>query len=306
LNDKDRQKQNGLKAYSVDSHSDSCSLFKLLTTQPFLLLSRGLSFGQLGSELGAQMSNPSFLLLMQGLQTLLVFILPPFLLSYWYGEKNSRFLKLVKAKPVDVLLAMFSILAAVPLVNFLVSWNQDIQFPSFLEGVEKWMRAAEDNAQRVTELMLQGESWSDLLWQLLVVAVMAGFGEELLFRGTLQSIISSKGRIQLAIWITAFVFSLIHMQFYGFIPRLLLGAWFGYLLLWSGSIWVPVAAHFANNAISIVFHYAEKNNYLASDPELLGVGENAWQLIPSILLLTACGVFFYLRYRKSTLKKQHV
>ncbi|MGI5833394.1 MAG: CPBP family intramembrane glutamic endopeptidase [Bacteroidales bacterium] len=272
----------------------------------FLLLSRGLSFGQLGSELGAQMSNPSFLLLMQGLQTLLVFILPPFLLSYWYGEKNSRFLKLVKAKPVDVLLAMFSILAAVPLVNFLVSWNQDIQFPSFLEGVEKWMRAAEDNAQRVTELMLQGESWSDLLWQLLVVAVMAGFGEELLFRGTLQSIISSKGRIQLAIWITAFVFSLIHMQFYGFIPRLLLGAWFGYLLLWSGSIWVPVAAHFANNAISIVFHYAEKNNYLASDPELLGVGENAWQLIPSILLLTACGVFFYLRYRKSTLKKQHV
>jgi membrane protease YdiL (CAAX protease family) len=265
-----------------------------------------LSFGQLGSELGAQMSNPSFLLLMQGLQTLLVFILPPFLLSYWYGEKNSRFLKLVKAKPVDVLLAMFSILAAVPLVNFLVSWNQDIQFPSFLEGVEKWMRAAEDNAQRVTELMLQGESWSDLLWQLLVVAVMAGFGEELLFRGTLQSIISSKGRIQLAIWITAFVFSLIHMQFYGFIPRLLLGAWFGYLLLWSGSIWVPVAAHFANNAISIVFHYAEKNNYLASDPELLGVGENAWQLIPSILLLTACGVFFYLRYRKSTLKKQHV
>lgn len=272
----------------------------------FLLLSRGLSFGQLGSELGAPMSNPSFLLLMQGLQTLLVFILPPFLLSYWYGEKNSRFLKLVKAKPVDVLLAMFSILAAVPLVNFLVSWNQDIQFPSFLEGVEKWMRAAEDNAQRVTELMLQGESWSDLLWQLLVVAVMAGFGEELLFRGTLQSIISSKGRIQLAIWITAFVFSLIHMQFYGFIPRLLLGAWFGYLLLWSGSIWVPVAAHFANNAISIVFHYAEKNNYLASDPELLGVGENAWQLIPSILLLTACGVFFYLRYRKSTLKKQHV
>lgn len=272
----------------------------------FLLLSRGLSFGQLGSELGAPMSNPSFLLLMQGLQTLLVFILPPFLLSYWYGEKNSRFLKLVKAKPVDVLLAMFSILAAVPLVNFLVSWNQDIQFPSFLEGVEKWMRVAEDNAQRVTELMLQGESWSDLLWQLLVVAVMAGFGEELLFRGTLQSIISSKGRIQLAIWITAFVFSLIHMQFYGFIPRLLLGAWFGYLLLWSGSIWVPVAAHFANNAISVVFHYAEKNNYLASDPELLGVGENTWQLIPSILLLTACGLFFYLRYRKSTLKKQHV
>lgn len=272
----------------------------------FLLLSRGLSFGQLGSELGAQMSNPSFLLLMQGLQTLLVFILPPFLLSYWYGEKNSRFLKLVKAKPVDVLLAMFSILAAVPLVNFLVSWNQDIQFPSFLEGVEKWMRVAEDNAQRVTELMLQGESWSDLLWQLLVVAVMAGFGEELLFRGTLQSIISSKGRNQLAIWITAFVFSLIHMQFYGFIPRLLLGAWFGYLLLWSGSIWVPVAAHFANNAISVVFHYAEKNNYLTSDPELLGVGENTWQLIPSILLLTACGLFFYLRYRKSTLKKQHV
>ncbi len=272
----------------------------------FLLLSRGLSFEELSSELGTQMSNPSFLLLMQGLQTLLVFILPPFLLNYWYDEKNSTFLKLVKAKPLDILLAVFSILAAIPLINFLVSWNQDIQLPSFLAGVEKWMRAAEDSAERATELMLQSNSPVDLLWQLLVIAIMAGFGEEILFRGTLQSIFSSKGRIQLAIWMTAIVFSSIHLQFYGFIPRLLLGAWFGYLLFWSGSIWVPVAAHFANNAISIAFHYAEKNNYLAADPELLGVGKYAWQLIPSLLLLTACGLFFYLRYKKSTLKKNHV
>jgi membrane protease YdiL (CAAX protease family) len=148
----------------------------------FLLLSRSISFDQLYPELNTQMSNPSFLLLMQGLQTLMVFILPPFLLNYWYGEKNSTYLKLVKAKPLDILLAVFSLLAAIPLINFLVSWNQDIQLPSFLAGLEKWMRTAEDNAEYTTELMLQGKSWSDLLWQLLVVAIMAGLGEELLFR----------------------------------------------------------------------------------------------------------------------------
>lgn len=271
----------------------------------FLLLSRSISFDQLYPELNTQMSNPSFLLLMQGLQTLMVFILPPFLLNYWYGEKNSTYLKLVKAKPLDILLAVFSLLAAIPMINFLVSWNQDIQLPSFLAGLEKWMRTAEDNAEYTTELMLQGKSWSDLLWQLLVVAIMAGLGEELLFRGSLQSIFSTKGRIHRAIWITAIVFSLIHFQFYGFVPRLLLGAWFGYLLYWSGSIWVPVAAHFANNAISVVFHFTEKNTYLETDPELLGVGKYSWQLLPSILLLIACGVYFHLRFRKSTLKKNY-
>ncbi len=87
----------------------------------FLILCRGLNFDQFYSEWSTQMSNPSFLLLMQGLQTLMVFILPPFLLNYWYGEKNSTYLKLVKAKPLDILLAVFSLLAAIPLINFLVS-----------------------------------------------------------------------------------------------------------------------------------------------------------------------------------------
>lgn len=305
MNKIDRTKP-GLRLIALIAITIIALFLSPLVLSLYLVLSRGLSFNQFYSELSAQMSNPSFLLLMQALQTLLVFILPPFLLNYWYGESSGGFLKLVKAKPLDILLAVFSIMAAIPLINFLVNWNQGIQLPYFLEGVERWMRLAENNAEHTTELMLQGKSLTDLFWQLLVVAVMAGLGEELLFRGTLQSIFSSKGRIQLAVWITALVFSSIHLQFYGFIPRLLLGAWFGYLLYWSGSIWVPVAAHFANNAISVLFHFAEKNNYLAADPELIGIGNNAWQLIPSLLLILACAVYFYSGFRKQTIKKTYV
>jgi membrane protease YdiL (CAAX protease family) len=106
--------------------------------------------------------------------------------------------------------------------------------------------------------MLAGTSWKDLVASLFIVALVAGTGEEFFFRGLLQRILITgwtkqpengslascpKGVIHAVIWIVAFLFSAIHLQFFGFFPRLLLGAWFGYLLWWTGSIWVPVAAH---------------------------------------------------------------
>lgn len=272
----------------------------------FWSLIRGIPLSRLVSAWSLEMHNPSFLLLMQGMQALLVFILPPFLFCWYYKENPVSYLRLRKAKPMAVLIAMLSIVMAIPLINFLVDWNQNIRLPSFLGGLEEWMRASEQQAAYATEMMLQGKSLTDLLWQMLVVAVMAGVGEELFFRGSLQSILSSKIKVQGAIWITAIIFSAIHIQFYGFFPRLLLGAWFGYLLYWSGSVWVPVAAHFANNTISLVFHFAEQNEFLTSDPEQIGVGQNTWQLIPSILLLVLCWLYFFKTFRKSTNNKVYV
>jgi membrane protease YdiL (CAAX protease family) len=60
------------------------------------------------------------------------------------------------------------------------------------------------------------------------------------------------------IWICAAIFSAIHMQFLGFVPRLLLGAYFGYLLIWSGNIWLPIIAHFCNNAIAVLLMSSDK------------------------------------------------
>ena len=61
--------------------------------------------------------------------------------------------------------------------------------------------------------------------------------------------------VHVSIWVVAAVFSALHMQFFGFIPRLVLGGLFGYLYFWSRTIWVPVLAHFINNLIAVGFAF---------------------------------------------------
>ncbi len=85
-------------------------------------------------------------------------------------------------------------------------------------------------------------------------------GEEFLFRGVIQRLFTEWTRNRhVGIWIAAFLFSFIHFQFYGFLPRFLLGLYFGYLLVWSSSIWVPVTGHFINNGVAVLYyHFATK------------------------------------------------
>ena len=115
------------------------------------------------------------------------------------------------------------------------------------------MKAQEALAEQLTNLLLSGDGLMNLLANLLVVAVMAGITEEFLFRGALQRIIGKwTSNHHIVIWTAAIIFSAFHMQFYGFLPRVLLGAYFGYLLYWSRNIWIPVFAHFVNNAFAVI------------------------------------------------------
>ena len=134
-----------------------------------------------------------------------------------------------------------------------VKWNQGLELPEMLSGLEQWIKEKEVHAQRIIEQFTQMPSVWDFLATLCVVALIPAVGEELLFRGLLQAqLVRSLKNIHIAIWCTALLFSFFHLQFYGFVPRLLLGALFGYMYFLSGSLWVPVFAHFTNNA-SVVF-----------------------------------------------------
>jgi hypothetical protein len=115
-----------------------------------------------------------------------------------------------------------------------------------------------------------------LAFNIFLIALIPAFGEELFFRGAVQGIIQEKMNVKFAIWITAIVFSAIHMQFYGFLPRMLLGAFFGYLLFWSENLWLPIAAHFTNNAVAIVFYYLKYNGYKLPDIDTVGTGNTLW------------------------------
>jgi membrane protease YdiL (CAAX protease family) len=112
-----------------------------------------------------------------------------------------------------------------------------------------------------------------------MIAVLPAVGEELLFRGVIQKLFSKITRSHhWGIWISAILFSALHLQFYGFIPRLLLGAMFGYLLVWSGSLWLPILAHFINNAAAVTALFMIDHGYLNPSIEEFGAGVDDWHI----------------------------
>ena len=112
-------------------------------------------------------------------------------------------------------------------MNWLIHFNEGIHLPESMAGIEQAMRSMEDMAQANVELVQGGAGIGDLIMSILIVGIFAGFCEELLFRGAfVRLLVSMKLNIHAAIWIVAFVFSALHFQFYGFFPRLLLGALF--------------------------------------------------------------------------------
>lgn len=139
-----------------------------------------------------------------------------------------------------------------PFINQIIYYNSLLHLPDCMAGIELWMVEMEEVNAEVTRKVLSGSSVADLISGVLVVGVLTGLGEELLFRGTLQQAMTRDTRLGVwSIWITVAVFSAVHLQFFGFFPRLLLGAFFGYLIYFTRSIWPGVFAHALNNSIVV-------------------------------------------------------
>jgi len=152
--------------------------------------------------------------------------------------------------------ALAFLLLSGPLMALVSDWNMQMKLPESLHDIEAWMRVQEDNMARVTERLVMTDSVGNLLLNLLLIAALPAIGEEFFFRGALHDIFKRLFRNDhVAVWVGALVFSAGHVQFYGFFPRLLLGAFFGYLLVRTKNIWVSVLAHFANNAAVVLLAF---------------------------------------------------
>jgi membrane protease YdiL (CAAX protease family) len=104
---------------------------------------------------------------------------------------------------------------------------------------------------------------------LIMIAVLPALGEEFIFRGVFQKIFCRLfGSGHIAIWITAFIFSFVHLQFFGFLPRFILGLLFGYLFYWSRTLWLPVIAHFVNNAVPTFIAYFQGWESYSKDSDI--------------------------------------
>lgn len=242
---------------------------------------------------------------LQFLQTMGTFLLPPILCAWLWDENHKPFNWLNLNKGADLqsfVLAIGIMICAIPAINLLADLNNRIELPESLDFIEQKLKAYEASAAALTERFLKADNIGVLILNIALMALLPALAEELSFRGTLQQIISGDElrvtgyTVHLAIWITAIVFSAIHMQFYGFIPRMLMGAAFGYVFVWSGSLWIPVVMHFTNNGIAVLAYYifGTENSYA----DTIGAGVTWWLGVISLILTSLGLLIFYRRTRK--------
>ncbi|MDD3320033.1 MAG: CPBP family intramembrane metalloprotease [Paludibacter sp.] len=243
----------------------------------------------------ADMNDISSLKMLQLFQSIGTFVLPPVVLAYFWSENPQRFLHLDTKTNFSVyLFVILFMLIIIPFINLLGALNQQLVLPESLKVVETWMKASEAQATQFTEQLLDVHSIQGLLFNVFLIAILPAIGEELFFRGAVQGIFTQHKNAFVGIWLSAFIFSAIHLQFYGFFPRMLLGAFFGYLLYWSGNLWLPIMAHFTNNVTAVLFYYFKNNGYQVPDIDKIGTESTLWMGCVSAVLCVF-GVIFLKR-----------
>jgi membrane protease YdiL (CAAX protease family) len=229
-----------------------------------------------------------------------LFFLPPSAWALLFETKPKSALGLKATAPAIMFgLGVLLMLAALPLVHGLSEWNQSFRLPESLAAIEQQLRAMEDKAEALTKTFLSVGTIGGLLFNLLMIAVVPAVGEELLFRGVIQNLlIRSMRNVHLAVVLGALFFSTLHFQFYGLIPRFLLGLFLGYFFLWSGSLWVPILMHFVNNGLAVVAFYLHYNGVSDVPMEDFGSVTAWWQWVISALLSLTILLAAYKRQSK--------
>lgn len=211
--------------------------------------------------------TPAVLKYVQLILATFVFIVPANAYSRLFSDNTIVFFEFKKPSVLYLFFAALLWLFTLPIISFLADLNNKIAFPTSFASLENSFRLAEARAENATRFLLNITSLTGLMVNLLVIAVVAALAEELIFRGIIQKLLFEQSKnIHLAIWLTALVFSLFHLQFFAIIPRIVLGAALGYTFYWSKSIWVPIFFHFINNASIVLASYLYQKKMITTDP----------------------------------------
>ena len=242
----------------------------------------GLNFGEVQGLLDGttEMSDPGMLRWSLFFQAFAVFILPGllFIFLFYPGRKLAYLDIALPPKLLTLLLAGVFLFASLPLVNLMFQANTMIALP-------EWMRSMEQNALGIMQSLLEMDHFGIFLLNLLLIAVLPGIGEELLFRGILQKQLAILFRNPIAgIWVAAILFSAAHFQFEGFLPRIALGLVLGYLYYWTRNLWVPIFVHFLNNGFQIGYLYFTGVDLSAVDVHD-GPKITWWYLLAAIVIM---------------------
>jgi len=277
--------QNILKPTSLDS--DSANPWVLLLVFLIFLIFGAFVFAllapitvtqfyglQLG-ELYKLIDNPesvdngkSALMWFQALTSAGMFIITPLIfIQFVLKAKIISFFQLPEQPLRPVLMAVVILFCFMVANSVIIEWNQGLQMPESLSAFEQWAQAKESQLKELTEYLTTFSGIGEYLVALIVIALIPAVGEELVFRGLIQRLLGKAFKNHhLAIWLSAIVFGVFHLQFYGVIPRILLGALFGYLYYWSGFLSLAMVGHFINNGLTLTLLYFSQIKFIDYDP----------------------------------------
>lgn len=187
-------------------------------------------------------------------QALFLFIVPALITAVLATRLPATMLAIDRCpRLAPTLFIIATIIVAIPAMEYIIAWNAGLHLPESMGEIEQALRTMEDSAASATSLIMGSDTIGSLIVSILIVGIMAGLSEELFFRGALQqTLTSTRLNRHAAVWIAALIFSFMHFQFFGFIPRLILGAFFGYILLWGNNLWYCIIAHATNNILATI------------------------------------------------------
>ena len=274
-------------------------LFGALFTYPII----GTDYQQL-SDLNALSTNFNLkyaTLIIQATATLLGFLVLPigYLYSKGYKAPFTATPTQAKQRGLQLVVLFAAVIAFMVADQAVIEWNANMVLPEFMKGFEAWARQTEDQLAGVTQALTNFHSFAYFMFVFVVIAVLPAFGEELIFRGVIQKQMHVRGiNPHLAIWVAAVLFSSLHMQFYGFFPRLLLGALFGYFSYWSGNLRYAIFAHFLNNGITLIGLYAFQTGSSTLDFDTEQGVNYTWVVAALAVFIALMFVFYKLTLQK--------
>jgi membrane protease YdiL (CAAX protease family) len=232
--------------------------------------------------------NIGLLKFLQVLYSVGLFLVPALLTGFLIQRNALKYLRAGRIPNYWIIILVVTLMViSIPWINFTSFLNEKLSLPERWGDLMEKIRENDESSWDLMRAYLQTEHVGGLLINVFMVALIPAIGEEFLFRGTVQRIFVEWFRSEhLAVWVTALLFSLMHYQFIGLIPRIMLGALFGYLFVWTGSIWIPVLAHFVNNGLAVIYYYIFYQGTLEVEPDHIGMEENAVLMILASVVLT--------------------
>lgn len=228
----------------------------------------------------------------QGISSIMMFVVPP--IVYYYVTRSERQMHELGLRGINkpgylfILIGVALMFVSLPVTNQLTRWNEAMSFGGAFAKLEEYMKMLEEMAAATTEKMLNADSIGGLLLNLLVIALIPAIGEEFTFRGVLQQgLMRSMKNPHIAIILSAAIFSFIHFQFYGFLPRMFLGILLGYMFYVSGSLWTSILMHFVNNGTAVLLYYLNHKGVINIDADHFGEVQSLWMVALSAVVTVA-------------------